>query len=154
MSRRRILIIAMVVASIAIVTFLQVEAARNLNVEMHDSKIVERNGSKTTYDLTLRLENPSILLLSIGDTSYSITVNGEKVGDGKIDVFMLGPFESKTINSKFVADTSLVEKYKNSAEQNHSRLSGASAYRLYLLTLDVPFDHEPTPEQIRQFFNQ
>ena len=154
MKGKRALIIIIVLSSIAILAFLQAEAARNLIVQMFDSKIVEKNDSKTTYDLTLTFKNPSILPLSVGDTNYSITVNGEKVGQGRIGTFMLGPFESKAVNSKFVAYTYLVERYKHSVDQDDSRLQGISTYRLYLLALDIPFEHKPKPEQIRQFFNQ
>ncbi len=154
MTRRRSIIIITVIAGIALLGFLQVEAARNLTVVLYDSKITERNDVTTTYDVTLRFQNPSILVLNTGDTKYSITINGEKIGDGKITTFTLGPVESKNVNSKFIADTKLVEKYKHSVEQNNSKLSGTSTYRLYLFAVDVPFEHEPNREQIKQFFNQ
>jgi len=154
MTRRRSIIIITVIAGMALLGFLQVEAARNLTVVLYDSKIIERNDVTTTYDVTLRFQNPSILVLTTGDTKYGITINGERIGEGKITTFTLGPLESKTVNSEFTADTKLVEKYKHSVEQNNSKLNGASTYRLYLFSVEVPFEHEPKPEQIKQFFNQ
>lgn len=154
MKRRHVIVIGVVIASIVMLGFLQVEAAKNLRVQMHDSTITEKNDDKTNYDLALRFENHSILPLTVGDARYSISVNGERMGEGEMSAFILAPFESRTVNSKFVADTYLVEKYKHSIEQNDSRLSGTSTYRLYLLSMDMPFDHKPSPDQIRQFFNQ
>lgn len=141
-------------AGVGLLAFFQIEAAKNTGIGLYDMQKVEESADKTTYGLTLKFENPGVLPFVAGETSYSITVNGEKVGEGVMDAFALEPLGSKTISSRFVAETQIFEKYKNSFEEEDSRIEGTSTYDLSLFSFEVPFGHEPTPDQMRQFFNQ
>ncbi len=152
--RKKAIIISSVLGGLAVLAFFQAYTAKNLGVGLYEITEVEKNADTTTYDLALKFENPSVLLFLIGETAYSVTVNGEKVGDGVMDPFMLEPLGNKIIRSEFVADTQVFEKYKNTFEDEDSMVTGKSTYSLLLGSFDVPFEHEPTPDQMRQFFNR
>jgi LEA14-like dessication related protein len=151
--RRNAIIISSVLGGIAARAFFQAYAAKNMNVELREMEEVGRDAGKTFYDLALKFDNPSILLFLVGDTTYSVTVNGEKVGEGIMEPFVLEPLASKVVNSKFVADTEIFEKYRNAFEDKESLVNGRSTYRPPLFSFDIPFDHEPTPDQMKQFFS-
>lgn len=152
--RRNAIVAVTVLAGIGLLALFQIEVAKNTGIGLSEMQIMEKGADKTTYGLTLKFENPGVLPFVVGETRYSITVNGEKVGEGMIDPFILEPLGSKTVNSRFVAETHIIEKYRDTFEEEDSRIDGTSTYNLSLLSFEVPFDHEPTPDQMRQFFNQ
>jgi hypothetical protein len=152
--RHKAFIGAAVAGAFAILLFLQIDAANNLNISVQDSKLITREDKHSLYDVSLELKNNRFMLLNAGEIKYTIKVNDEILGDGTIKPFYLGAYESQIVHSDFTADNKVREKYRGILSDSDVKLTATSNYKLYVLSFDVPFSHNPTPEQIDKFVSE
>ncbi|MEM2760011.1 MAG: hypothetical protein QXU32_01175 [Nitrososphaerales archaeon] len=152
-SKKKIVVIAAttIVGVSAFLAYFGIEAAKNLDVYMHDSTMISKDSQQTKYDARIQFINNSFVPLSIGDTSYSISVNGEFLGTGKIKPFIIGPYGTVVVESEFTGINEVLDRYDGKIPHEQTQLTGKSNYSLYLTTLDVPFNHNPTEDQVKKF---
>jgi len=140
-----------IAGSFAVIIFLQIDAANNLDILMQDSRLVSKEDNYSLYIVSMHLTNNRFMLLNAGEIDYTIKVNDEILGSGIIKPFYLGAYESKKVDSDFKADNYVQSKYKGVLSKNEVRLTASSNYRLYMVSFEIPFSHNPTPEQIDKF---
>lgn len=131
--------------------YFSVEAAKNMDVSLYDSTIVSKDEQHTRYDTKLEFSNTSFVPLAVGSTDYTITVENNELGKGKIQPFILMPYTTTLVRSEFVADNEVLNKYGGEIPHEQTLLTGSSNYDLYLTTFTVPIDHQPTQEQVQKF---
>lgn len=155
-SSKRIAIIAVaaVVGVSAFYAYFAVEAAKSMDVSMHDYTVISKNDEQTKYNAKIQFKNTSFVPLTIGDTSYNVNVNGEYMGTGTIKPFIIGPYSTMPVDSEFTAKNVVLDRYGGEIPYERMRLTGTSNYNLYLTAFDVPFSHNPTEEQVKKFTNK
>ncbi len=154
-SRRRVAIIA-VIAVVGVSAFLGyfgIEAAKNLDVSMYDSTVISKDDQLTKYDAKIQFRNTSFAPITVGDTSYNINVDDEHLGTGTIKPFVIAPYSTMLVDSEFTANSAVLDRYGGEIPHERTQLTGTSNYDLYLTTFNVPFNHNPTEEQVKKFNN-
>jgi len=152
--RRAVMItIAAVAGAIVFLAYFGIEAAKTMDIAMRDSTIVSEDDIHTFYNAKIQFSNTSFIPLSIGHTGYNVNVNGEYLGSGTIESFTILPYSTMLVDSEFTAINEVLDKYDGKIPHEQIELGGTSSYNLYLTTLDVPFNHNPTEEQVKKFNN-
>jgi len=151
--RRRMTLIAVaVIAGTALFfTYFGIEAAKNLDVSLYDSTVVSKDHQQTKYHATIQFRNANFVPLPIGDTTYSINIDGEYLGTGIIKSFMIGPYSTTLVNTEFTSNNAVLDRYGGEIPHERTQLTGTSNYNLYFTTFDVPINYNPTAEQIQKF---
>ncbi|MDI1494783.1 MAG: hypothetical protein K8823_89 [Cenarchaeum symbiont of Oopsacas minuta] len=120
-------------------------AITNISSTITDSQELGTVPLGYSYELQIGFENPSLLMLAAGDTEFTISAGGEKIGDGKLDPFYLSALGSGTAYGKYTV-------YENAKDANGVvKISGTTSYDLYVTILDIPFVYYPTGEQQSKF---
>lgn len=127
----------------------QYASASQIGVVITESQLLEENAKGSTYNLQLEFDNPSLLVLTAGETEFTLTANDERIGDGTLDAFVLPPLDKTTVQGTFVVDNE-----KESDEVPVVRISGITKYDVLFTSIDVPFVYYPTEDQARAFIHQ
>lgn len=143
---RKAVLAAVIVAGVAVFGYTQYASASQIQVGVASSDLLGEDGETYTYDIVLRFENPSLLVLAAGQTEFDIFADGQAVGSGHLEPFTLPPLGS--------AHASGTYETSGSDESADVRISGTTKYDLLFASVDVPFVHHPTKEQAREFIHQ
>lgn len=123
------------------VGYWQYAMATQLSVSVAET---EKRGSD--YDLQLRLDNPSLLYLTAGETEFVVLADGRPVGSGTLSPFVLPALDSATVDGTFRTDG-------QSARGSDIKISGTTKYNLMFTSVEVPFVLHPTDEQASAFID-
>jgi len=145
---RKIAIVAFVI-SMSLFGFSQYALASKIGVDVLKSDLVEKNNQFSTYNVQLKFENPSLLILTAGETDFFVIVNDETVGEGKLEPFILPILSEKEVNGKFRTDPDV-----ETQEGSIVKISGVTKYDVFFSTIDVPFVFYPNEDQAREFIHQ
>ena len=151
--RRKPKIAIIIVGIIGAFVFSQYAAAMQLNVSMRNSEIVERTDAGTLYQINLEFENPSLMILNVGKTDFLISAEGENLGAGILDPTIIPPMDKIVVETPFLADNAVLDKYEKSDNTPALKLAGISRYNLWFTSLDIPFTYYPTQEEAREFIH-
>lgn len=143
---RKIVIIAVVAMSLF--GFSQYALASQMGVDVIQSDLTEKNNQYSSYNVQLKFENPSLLILTAGETDFFVIVDGETVGEGKLEPFILPVLSEKTVNGKFQTDPEVETK-----DGSIVKISGVTKYDVFFSTIDVPFVFYPNEDQAREFIH-
>ncbi|MDX1440887.1 MAG: hypothetical protein R3237_00315 [Nitrosopumilaceae archaeon] len=139
----------MFVLGMSIFGYSQYAAASQIAVEITESDLIEKTELGSAYNVKLKFENPSILLLTAGETDFFVIADDETIGEGELE-----PFTLPVLGNKDVKGTFHTSKNFDSKETPTVKISGVSKYDFLLTTIDVPFVFYPTEEQARKFIHQ
>ena len=114
---------------------------------MTQSELLIEDEKGAKYNIELEFVNPSLLLLTAGETEFFVIINDEMVGKGQLESFTLQPLESSNVKGIFHTDS-------NNDESKSVKITGIMKYDIVLTTIDVPFVFYPTDEQAREFIHQ
>lgn len=114
---------------------------------MTQSELLIEDEKGAKYNIELEFVNPSLLLLTAGETEFFVIINDEMVGKGQLESFTLQPLESSYVKGIFHTDS-------NNDESKSVKITGIMKYDIVLTTIDVPFVFYPTDEQAREFIHQ
>lgn len=151
-SKVSIIIISIIVV-LAIFGYLQYAAATQLHVSMKSSKIIERTDDGTLYTINLEFENSSFMILNVGRTDFIISVEGENLGAGILEPTIIPANGKSIVETPFLADNKILDKYEQKENSPSLRLDGSIAYNLLFTTLKIPFTYYPTQEEAREFIH-
>ena len=147
------IIIISIIAVLAIFGYLQYASATQLHVSMKSSKIMERTGDGTLYSINLEFENPSFMILNVGRTDFIISIEGENLGAGILEPTIIPANGKSMVETPFLADNTVLDKYEQKERSPSLRLDGTIAYNLLFTTLKIPFTYYPTQEEAREFIH-
>ena len=145
---RKVLVIVFVIG-MGVFGFSQYALASQIEVEITESDLIKKTDEGSAYNVELEFENPSLLILTAGDTDFLVIADGKTVGEGKLEPFTLSALSSESVSGTFQTDSDL-----KSEEVPIVKISGITKYDVFFSTIDVPFVFYPTEEQARKFIHQ
>ena len=140
-------IVVLVLLGMSIFGYSQYASASQIGVSINQSELLNENEKGSNYNIELEFKNPSLLILTAGETEFFVISNDEIIGKGNLESFTLQPLDSSFVKGTFHTDV-------NSDESHSVKISGVTKYDLLITSLDVPFVYYPTEEQAREFIHQ
>ena len=141
-------IVVLFVLGMSIFGYSQYASASQIGVSISQSELLNENEKGSNYNVELRFENPSLLILTAGETEFFVISNDEIIGKGNLESFTLQPLDSSYVKGTFHTDV-------NSDDESQSvKISGVTKYDMIITSIDVPFVYYPTEEQAREFIHQ
>jgi hypothetical protein len=140
-------LIVLFILGMSIFGYSQYASASQIEISMTQSELLSENEKGAKYNIELEFVNPSLLLLTAGETEFFVIINDEMVGKGQLESFTLQPLESSYVKGIFHTDS-------NNDESKSVKITGIMKYNIILTTIDVPFVFYPTDEQAREFIHQ
>jgi len=141
-------LIVLFVLGMSIFGYSQYASASQIEVSITQSELLNENEKGSNYNIELQFENPSLLILTAGETEFFIIANNEMVGKGQLEPFTLQPLDSSYVKGTFHTDSNVDEESKS------IKISGVTKYDIFFTSIDVPFVYYPTEEQAREFIHQ
>ncbi len=141
-------LIILFLLGMSIFGYSQYASASQIGVSITQSELLNEDEKGSNYNIELQFENPSLLILTAGETEFFIIANNEMVGEGKLESFTLQPLDSSYVKGTFHTD-SIVDE-----ESQSIKISGVTKYDMFFTSIDVPFVYYPTEEQAREFIHQ
>ena len=141
-------LIVLFVLGMSIFGYSQFASASQIEVSISQSELLNENENGSNYNIELQFENPSLLILTAGDTEFVIIADNEIIGKGQLEPFTLQPLASSYVKGTFHTNSDDGEESKS------VKISGVIKYDIFFTTIDVPFVYYPTEEQARQFIHQ
>ena len=139
-------LIVLFVLGVSIFGYSQYASASQIEVSIAESELVNEDENGSNYNIELEFANPSLLILTTGETEFFIISNDEIIGKGELESFTLQPLESSFVKGVFHTDSN--------DESQSVKISGVIKYDVLFTSVDVPFVYYPTEEQAREFIHQ
>ena len=140
-------IIVLFVLGMSIFGYSQYASASEISVSISQSELLNEDEKGTNYNIELQFDNPSLLILTAGQTEFFLISNDEIVGKGELESFILQPLDSSNVKGTFYTNS-------NNDQSDSVRISGVIKYDIIFTTIDIPFVYYPTEEQAREFIHQ
>jgi hypothetical protein len=148
MRRSRKIIIVAFVLGITIFGCFQYVLALQIDVKIKQSHLLEVTDKGSTYNIELEFKNPSLWVLTAGETEFFVVADEEMIGKGKLEPFVLPSLGSSSVNGTFLKNSNVDSK------DSKVKISGVTKYDVIFTSIDVPFVFYPTQEQAREFIRQ
>ena len=97
-------IIVLFVLGMSIFGYSQYATASQIGVSISQSELLDENDKGSNYNVELRFENPSLLILTAGETEFFVISNDEIIGKGNLESFTLQPLDSSYVTGTFHTD--------------------------------------------------
>lgn len=152
-TRRNVAIVVGVVAAVGIFGYSQYASASQIGVAVTGSELLEETARGSSYGLELEFENPSLLYLSAGETEFTVRAGGDRIGDGRIEAFVLPAMDRAVVHGTFTAEPGS-QDYAEAEDVPEVRIVGVTTYEALFTTIDVPFVYYPTEDQARAFIDR
>ncbi len=140
-------IMALFVLGMSIFGYSQYVSASQIGVSISQSELLNEGTEGSDYNVELQFENPSLLILTAGETEFLVLSDDEVIGQGTLEPFTLSPLDNSNTKGTFHTE-------RNSDDTLGSvKISGVIKYDIWITSLDVPFVYYPTDEQAREFIH-
>ena len=93
------------VLGMSIFGYSQYASASQIEVSITQSELLNENEKGSNYNVELKFENPSLLILTAGETEFFVIANDEMVGKGQLEPFTLQPLDSSFVKGTFYTDS-------------------------------------------------
>ena len=141
-------LIVLFVLAVSIFGYSQFASASQIEVNITQSELLSETDSGSNYNVKLQFQNPSLLILTAGETEFFVLSNDEMIGKGELEPFTLQPLSSSYVSGTFHTDSEANDESKS------VKITGVTKYDMVLTSIDVPFVYYPTEEQAREFIHQ
>jgi hypothetical protein len=145
---KKIGIVVLFALGMSIFGYSQYASVSQIGVSITQSELFDEDEKGANYNIEVQFENPSLLLLTAGETEFFLISNDKIVGKGQIESFVLQPLNTSNVKGTFHTDSDATEK------SDSVSISGVIKYDLSITSIDVPFVYYPTEEQAREFIHQ
>lgn len=142
-------IIIVIVVGISIFIYSQYELVTQISISVIKNQFLEEKDEGLIHDIGLEFTNPSVLILTVEETNFSIIADNETIGKGKLEPFVLPPLTKSIANGTYLKNSNIISQ--NNAEV---KINGVAKYDLFFTSIDIPFQFYPPPEQGREFIHQ
>ena len=143
--KKSIIVLFLLLASIF--GYLQYQSVSEISVNISENTIINEDKGNLNYKIELEFENPSLVILPVGETEFFIFYDNEIVGKGNLESFTLYPISNSHVSGTFATD-------QKSDELKSVKISAITKYDLFGTSIEIPFDYYPTDEQTRKFIQQ
>ena len=137
------------VLGIGIFGYSQYAFASQIGVIITESEFLEETSSGSTYNVQLEFDNPSLLMLTAGETDFVVSVDNKVVADGTLEPFVLPALNKVTVHGTFMSNSD-----SSDSESTEIKISGVTKYDIFFTSIDVPFVYYPTADQASEFIHQ
>lgn len=144
-SAKRIIIIFVI--GVGLFGYSQYVSASQIGVTITQSHLLEKNEKGSTYSVELEFSNPSLLVLTAGETEFFVIANDEMIGKGDLESFVLPALGRTSVSGTFLRDSNV------DSQVSTVKISGVTKYNVIFTSIDVPFVFYPTEEQAREFIH-
>lgn len=151
---RKLGIIALVAIGVAIFGYAQYASASHISVNMIDSKLLSTDESGSEHSIELEFDNPSLLILTAGETKFEIKSDGETVSEGVLEPFTLTPLNKAQVSGTYYTDNADASENNKDASESNVLITGETTYDMLFVSIGIPFEYQPTDEQARGFIHQ
>ena len=141
-------LIVLFVLAMSIFGYSQYASASQIEVNITQSELLSETDSGSNYNIELQFQNPSLLILTAGETEFFVLSNDQMIGKGELEPFTLQPLSSSYVAGTFHTDSEVNDESKS------VKITGVTKYDMVLTSIDVPFVYYPTEEQAREFIHQ
>ena len=141
-------ILVLFVLGVSIFGYSQYASASQIEVSITESELLDKTENGSSYNIELQFENPSLLILTAGETEFFVIVNENMVGKGKLESFTLEPLSNSMVKGNFHTNS------QDGDESQSVKITGVTKYDVLFTSIDVPFVYYPTEEQAREFIHQ
>ena len=141
-------LVVLFVLAMSIFGYSQYASASQIEVNITQSKLLGETDLGSNYNVELQFHNPSLLILTAGETEFYVLSNDKMIGKGELEPFVLQPLSSSTVSGTFQTDPDV------NKESESIKITGVTKYDMILVSIDVPFVYYPTEEQAREFIHQ
>ncbi len=104
-------------------------------------------GTGSEYDIKLMFNNPSLLVLTAGQTEFLVIGDDGVLGEGSLGAFTINPLDDAVVSGTYRADSG-----DDRAESVW--ITGVTRYDILVASVDVPFTYHPTDMQVMEFIHQ
>ena len=139
-------LVVLFVLGMTIFGYSQYASASQIEVSISQSELLDENDKVSNYNVELQFDNPSLLILTAGETEFFVMSNNEMIGKGQLEPFTLQPLDSSYVQGTFSTDSN--------GESGSVKITGVTKYDVLFASIDVPFVYYPTDEQAREFIHQ
>jgi len=141
-------IVVLFLLGMSVFGYLQYASASQVGVSISQTELLDETENGSNYNVELRFENPSLLIMAAGETEFFVISNDEIIGKGKLESFTLYPLDNTFVKGVFHIDS-------NTNEESESvKISGVTKYDIFIASIDVPFVYYPTQQQAMEFIHQ
>lgn len=141
--------IVLFVIVLGVFGYSQFALASQINVAINQTNLIEETEKERKYNIELKFQNPSLLVLTAGETEFFVIANDDIIGKGNLDSFVL-----PSLGSSFVKGTFTTDNTNSDSESSSMKITGVTKYDVLITSIDVPFVYYPTEEQAREFIHQ
>ena len=141
-------ILVLFVLGVSIFGYSQYASASQIEVSITESELLDKTENGSSYNIELQFENPSLLILTAGETEFFVIANENMVGKGKLESFTLEPLSNSMVKGNFHTNS------QDSDKTQSVKITGVTKYNVLFTSIDVPFVYYPTEEQAREFIHQ
>ena len=145
MSKKAAAIIATIIG-VTLFGYIQYASASQISATITNSELLEKSEKGSLYNLELQFNNPSLLVLTAGNTEFTIIADDNALGQGTLDPFMLPALGKATTNGLWL-------KEHSTDSDVQVKISGVTKYQLLFTSIDIPFTYYPTQDQTREFIH-
>ena len=146
---RKVSLLILLVIGVGFFGYSQYASASQINAIITESSLLEENERGATHSIQLEFDNPSLMLLTAGETDFIITADEKQIGEGELQSFVLTPMSKAKVDGVFLTYSG--EKSDNTQT---IRITGVTQYDVLFTKIDVPFVYYPTEDQAREFIHQ
>ena len=139
-------LVVLFVLGMSIFGYSQYASASQIEVSITESELLNEDEKGSNYNVELKFENPSLLILNAGETEFFVIANDEIVGKGQLESFTLQPLDDSFVKGNF-------HTKPNNDESQSVKITGVTKYDVLFTSIDVPFVYYPTEEQAREFIH-
>ena len=140
-------LVVLFILGMSIFGYSQYASASQIEVSIAQSELLNEDEKGSNYNVELKFENPSLLILTAGETEFFVIANDEMVGKGTLESFTLQPLDNSFVKGNFHTD------HNNEDESQSVKITGVTKYDVFFTSIDVPFVYYPTEEQAREFIH-
>lgn len=137
------------VLGIGIFGYSQYAFASQIGVTITESEFLEETNRGSIYNVQLEFDNPSLLMLTAGETDFVVSVDNKVVADGTLEPFVLPALNKVTVHGTFMSNSD-----SSDSESTEIKISGVTKYDIFFTSIDVPFVYYPTADQASEFIHQ
>lgn len=144
---KKVAAVIIAIIGIAIFGYTQYASASQISATITNSELLEKSSGGSLYNLELQFSNPSLLLLTAGNTEFTISADDDRLGQGTLDPFMLPALGTTTTSGVWL------KEHSATSENPQVKIYGVTKYQLFFTSIDVPFTYYPTQDQTREFIH-
>lgn len=151
---RKLGIMALVAIGVAIFGYAQYASASYISVNMIDSKLLSADENGSEHSIELEFDNPSLLILTAGETKFEIRSDGKTVSEGVLEPFTLTPLSKAQVSGTYYTDNADASENNDDSSESSILITGETTYDMLFVSIGIPFEYHPTDEQARGFIHQ